>query len=541
MFKKTTTQSSLFEVVNYLPNALPESDWCFMYSEQILPLIDEELFRPFYSETHGRYNAPIKTMISLLIFMGTEKLTWRDMEFLFPRRLDWLTATHTPIGEGYIDHTTLFKFYSRMEESDATQTLFNDLTNRFIELCGTSVKKQRTDSFFIHGWLKTLSRYGLFKETIRSFLLALNKHKSGLYAQIASGLSKDYLKGEFDITEKDHTKAQKMVTKMAHDLYKIKCAFENHKQVQHYESFKTLCLVFSQQCELQETSKEEYEIIIKEKPDKDCLSTPHNTDARYTRKRDQKVTGDKGFVTETCDPLNNTQFITDTSVTKSTEPDCKEQPNLLDRLGESKRKPEELFGDAGFVNGETILDAEKKDVVLEGPTAGHSQLLDTYHSTDRNLDVSDFDVYIDTESDTMIIESCPCGNAPIDQHRSEKTGKINAHFDVNTCNNCNEKERCPVKIGSRTATVTMNEADVIGARRHHKYMNDKEYRKKCSIRAGAEALVSEITGKHGMRRSRHKKRTRTKLQLIFAALACNVKRFLRHGMNYGFMVPNFAN
>lgn len=541
MFKETPIQGSIFEVANYLPKALPEDDWCFLYSERILPLIDELQFRPFYSETHGRHNASIKTMVSLLIFMSTETLTWREAEYQYPRRLDWLAATQTPIGEGYIDHTTLFKFYNRLIDNDAAQTLFNDLTNRFIELCGTSVKKQRTDSFFIHGWLKTLSRYGLFKETIRSFLQALRKHKSGLYAQIASDLSKNYLESEFDLTEKDHKKASQMVSEMAHDLYRIKCAFENHNQVQHYESFKTLCLVFTQQCELRESDEKEYEIVIKEKPDKDCLSTPHNTDARYTRKRDQKVTGDKGFVTETCDLSNETQFITDVSVTKSTEPDCKEQPNLLDRLEEYDRKPEEQFGDAGFVNGETILDAAGKGVLLEGPAAGHSQLLDTYHGEDRKLDVSDFDVVIDTENDTMVIELCPAGNAPIDQHRSEKTGKINAHFDVETCSNCTRKEQCPVKTGSRTATVTMNEAEVTGARRHHEYMNDKKYRKKCSIRAGAEALVSEITRKHGMRRSRHKKRKRTKLQLLFAALACNVKRFIRHGENYGFIVPNCAN
>ena len=74
MFHKTTPQSSLFEVDNYLPNALPVDDWCFMYSEKILPLIDEDIFKPLYSETHGRYNASIKTSISLLIFMGNEKI-----------------------------------------------------------------------------------------------------------------------------------------------------------------------------------------------------------------------------------------------------------------------------------------------------------------------------------------------------------------------------------------------------------------------------------------------------------------------------------
>ena len=34
------------------------------------------------------------------------------------------------------------------------------------------------------GWLSILARYGLFKETIRVFLQALRKHKSGLYENI---------------------------------------------------------------------------------------------------------------------------------------------------------------------------------------------------------------------------------------------------------------------------------------------------------------------------------------------------------------------
>jgi len=33
------------------------------------------------------------------------------------------------------------------------------------------------------------------------------------------------------------------------DLYKIHCAFENHKQVEHYETFKVLAKVFTQQWE----------------------------------------------------------------------------------------------------------------------------------------------------------------------------------------------------------------------------------------------------------------------------------------------------
>ena len=79
--------------------------------------------------------------------------------------------------------------------------------------------------------------------------------------------------------------------------------------------------------------------------------------------------------------------------------------------------------------------------------------------------------------------------------------------------------------------------EYVGAVRHHKYMEDKEYRKECATRAGAEGMVSELTRAHGVRRSRHRKRSRTKLQLVFAVIACNVKRFIKHGQEYANLQP----
>ena len=90
LYRPTSPQSSLFDVGNCCPDALPSNDWSHVYNKKIMPLIDEEKFRHFYSESAGRYNASIKTMISLLIFIGMEELTWRNAEFQFQRRLDWL-------------------------------------------------------------------------------------------------------------------------------------------------------------------------------------------------------------------------------------------------------------------------------------------------------------------------------------------------------------------------------------------------------------------------------------------------------------------
>ena len=178
----------------------------------------------------------------------------------------------------------------------------------------------------MHGWLQTLSRYGLFKETIRHFLQNLRKQKPGLCDGVVKLLSRDYLAKDFDLTEKYREKAQRQIKVMAKDMYSLHETFVNHNQVKHYESFKTLVKVFNQQCEAVEGSNgEKMEIVIREKPKGDeIISTPHNTDARYVRKGKQKVCGQKGFVIESCEETNKTQFVTDVEVMPSTTADVNE-------------------------------------------------------------------------------------------------------------------------------------------------------------------------------------------------------------------------
>lgn len=537
MFCKTSPQLSLFDVNNVFPNALPKEDWCYLYRDQIYPLIDEDIFKELYPGECGRPNRSIKKAVSILIFMGMEKHTWRGAEFQQARRLDWFIATRTPLGETPLDHTTLFKFYNRMETSSAGRKLFEKLTIQFAEACGTSMKKQRTDSFFIHGWLQILSRYGLFKETLRVFLQNLRKQKPGLYECISKELSRDYLGKDFDLTEKDHEKAQHQVKLMAHDLYAVYKAFGSHDQVKHYESFKTLVTVFHQQCEVVENKeKTSCEIVIREKPVGDeIISSPHNTDARYVKKGKQSTCGQKGFLTETCDKANKTQFITDVEVTPATTSDVKELPGIQKRLEEVGMKPEEQYADAGFVNGQTIVDSHNRGISLEGPSSGRSQSFEKFQAEDRPLDTADFEITLEGDGREVIVRACPEQHIPTGQSLSESTGKMLVHFDPAICSACRVNTRCPVKIGKRVATLTIDDASYRGASRHHQYMENTDYRKQCATRAGVEATVSEMVRSHGVRKSRHRTENRTRLQLLFAAIACNVKRFIRHGLLYGYV------
>lgn len=539
MFRRTSPQLSLFDPTVMFPGILPLDDWSYIYRDKILPNIDEDKFKHLYSEHWGAPNKSIKLQVSLLIFMNAERLTWRDAAYHLQRRLDWMNATQTPCDMNQIDHTTLHKFYDRIAEDEVVYDLFMKLTGQFILECKVSTKQQRTDSFFMDGWLAKLSRYGLLKEANRVFLQNLRKQKPGLYESICKDLSRDYLKDAFDLTEKDKAQVSKKIKELAQDMYHLKSAFENHHQIKHYQTFQILAQIFEQQCDIKSLDNDSQtaktiEVEFKKSPDgngEKIVSTPHNPDAQYTRKRNKAVTGHKGFVTETCDPENDVQFITDVNLEAAGHSDAEEIEKIHGRLEKNDHKPEDHFNDAGFVNGESILKSAERGINLEGPSAGRSQSIEQFSNEDRPLDVADFQVEIDDATKDLIVLSCPEGHEPLNQVKSKKAAHFLVHFEREECQNCKLSGRCPIKIGKRTSTLTIGEAQYAGAARHHKYMGDPEYRKKCAVRSGAESLVNEVANKHGARKSRHRTEKRSRLQLIFAAMACNVKRYINSAVD----------
>ena len=59
---------------------------------------------------------------------------------------------------------------------------------------------------------------------------------------------------------------------------------------------------------------------------------------------------------------------------------------------------------------------------------------------------------------------------------------------------------------------------------------DGEFQKRYAIRAGIEATNSELKRRHGLGRLRVRRRPRVELAVHLVALACNLKRMVRHLM-----------
>ncbi|MFK5952201.1 MAG: hypothetical protein QM498_04025 [Desulfobacterium sp.] len=107
--------------------------------------------------------------------------------------------------------------------------------------------------------------------------------------------------------------------------------------------------------------------------------------------------------------------------------DAVEIDKIETRIEDNEFKPEALYEDAGFVNGESILKAAEKRIELEGPSAGRSQSIAGFAGKDRPLDVADFKVEFEDSTKELIVLSCPNKESPLDQIKSEKNGQWLVH------------------------------------------------------------------------------------------------------------------
>jgi len=86
--------------------------------------------------------------------------------------------------------------------------------------------------------------------------------------------------------------------------------------------------------------------------------------------------------------------------------DAVEIDKIETRLEKNEFKPKALYGDAGFVNGESILKAAEKGIEFEGPSAGRSQSIEGFAEKNRPLDVADFKVEVEDTTKDLIVLSC---------------------------------------------------------------------------------------------------------------------------------------
>ncbi len=227
MFRERDPQGSLFQsdmLVTPAKVRRLQRSWAEIFRNRALPLIDEGRFAPMYCPDNGRPNRAVQTVLGVHIlkemFDLTDEEALEDLEF----NLLWHHALRLDIEETHLPQKTLHNFRARLMAHDGGRVAFQETTDRIIEALGLRTGKQRLDSTHIMSNIATLTRLGLFCETIRYFLRALHQAHPALAEAVPTGLVRRYLKEEGEATSYEDARSgdgRRRLSVCARDLYRL--------------------------------------------------------------------------------------------------------------------------------------------------------------------------------------------------------------------------------------------------------------------------------------------------------------------------------
>lgn len=247
------------------------------------------------------------------------------------------------------------------------------------------------------------------------------------------------------------------------------------------------------------------------------LDSPYDTDAHYCVKRDVQWSGYRVHVTESCDqdlPHLVTQVATTTAPVQYGQ--------LIDRihdLATRRLAPAEHVVDTAHLSPAHIERAQRvHGITLLGPVLADNS---RQAKADSGFDKTAF--AIDGGNEQAI---CPRGAMSVSWTELHIPGRtyLQARFAERDRRPCPDRARCTSSAtGSRSVAVLPQAPHEIQMR-HRLDQQTEQWQRRYAIRTGIESPLSHNVRAHGLRRSRCRGLTRTHVQHVLTALACNLSR-----------------
>jgi len=542
MFRERNPQESFFQSNMLVPPAKAQRlqrSWAEDFRNRALALIDEERFAPMYCPDNGRPNRAVETVLGVHILKEMFDLTDEEALEQLEFNLLWHHALRLDIEETHLPQKTLHNFRDRLMDYDGGRVAFEETTDRIIEALGLNTGKQRLDSTHIMSNIATLTRLGLFCETIRYFLRALRQSHQDLAEIVPPGLVRRYLKEEGESTSYEDARSgdgRRRLSVCARDLYRLVDLFRG-TAVAWLEEYRLLERLLREQCHVgghndgrpgdddDDAEEGKVPIALKEPKDvrSDSLQSPYDPDVTYSG---HKGKGYEVQVAETCHEENICQVITLVKVTPSSGSDADVTIPAIDSLAERNAQPDELFVDTLYGSGRNALDAERRRTELVSPVAGPVPNKADEAKNDVNRDFTAADFQIDVTADKPAV--CPAGQQAMKEYRECATSeRVELQFAKEVCEACSLRSHCPVKFNCKLG-VYLLEVDLIkvNIERRRRAKASGEFRKRYAVRAGIEGTNSELKRAHGFGRLRVRGGRRVRLAIYLKALACNIKRMI---------------
>lgn len=532
MYRKNrrAQQPLLLSDVNDLPERSKKrlkQSWAEVFRQEVFLRIDEDLFAVLYDDCPSRPNIPVNILMGLEILKGWRN--WSDEElydhYLFDLQVRYALGCDN-FGEEDFDLRTLYNFRHRISEhalqkgEHLVEKVFEKITDQQLRKLEVKTGMQRMDSTMITSQIADLSRLELLIQVVQRLYRILTEADQVRYASIFQAYIRESA-GQYTYRIRGKEAVWRHIEQVGQVLHGLLDQLvKNYAKDPVYQVAQRF---FEENFKLVEEgvqSKTNEEITA------GCLQSLDDLEASYRRKGNHAYKGYAANISETCDPQNPLQLITQVQVQPNRTSDIeflKEAlPMLQERMG-----VDTLVSDGGYVAAEIDQLMRDRKVVhittgLTGTPPNHQE---------GRLALSDFEMDLNLAGE-VVHATCPAGQVACItssiQHKS-----FNLTFSASVCQTCSRylQAQCPIKTNQSQNRFWLNvpKDRANSSQRRRRFERCKEEAR--ALRPAVEATIFQL--KHALVRNKVGVRGlyRVTTTMVCSALAVNLRRIHRYHNN----------
>ncbi len=491
----------------------------------ILRNINENNFKTLYSQKASRPNVAVNILVSALILKELKGLSFDELmesvmfDLRFKVALGLAKIDEVPFSRG-----TLFNFQNRVLEYEhqtginLIEQVFDCLTVQQIKQLSLKTDIQRTDSTMISSNIRKYSRIQLLIEVLLRLERILDDtDKQQIGEQVEAYLKTGSGKYVYSLKPDD---LPRELNKLGTVYYTVHTRINEKEKYQDTKEFINFVRVYN-----------EHFIIVDQqispKPtdqlDSGMLQSPDDQDATYRKKKEQHSKGYTINGTETANPDNPLQLITDIAVNPNNVDDSVIINNRIDKIIEKTPDLNELHTDGGY-------GSEDNDRKFEG-------LKITQVTTAVRGRESAIVKKIEQTGQSPNEYNVECPGQTVTSIPTRQRNKV--QFSLYICMRCKLNEEC--QTFRNKGIYYFQHEDYLLNKRNSNIMGIPKERRK--LRPNVEALMKEFKTRTQNGKTKVRGRFKTMLFAFNVGIAINFGRLYRYladnDLIYDYFAQNF--
>lgn len=492
---------------------LPEDTPYRLIGDQLYAQYDNAVFADLY-HAEGKPALPPVDLLFVLALQALEDLGDRAAADAVRLRLDWKYALHLPLDYAGFNFSVLSDFRARLLAHDAAARLFDTLLSQLRDLGLLKRRgRQRTDSLAVLARIHLLNRIELVAETLRLAIRAVVRAEP-TWARATLPPAWEEWYGQRCVAERlSEAERTRLQTETGCDgqwLLDRLADPSTPAGLATLPEVATLRTVWTQQYVVGDQH-----LVFQDLRGYDGtrqIQSPHDVEARWSKKGSQAWVGYKLQLTET-DDAELPHLITDIALTSSVEGDTTALGQIASRQAARDVLPGERYVDQAYVSGPTLEASAKRGEDLIGP----APTLDPSPQARMANGLTQEHFQIDL---VARVARCPAGATALG--RECKDGTIRFEFERLGCEGCALRGRCCTGKEGRRLTVSPGHAALVAARARQETEAFKTaYR---AHRGGVEGCLSALVRGQGIRVNRYIGQAKNQLRAVFVGIGVNLRR-----------------